>query len=93
MRQQPVVTHPDTKHAADVVENESGEHRARIDVEEGRHGADVEPGHGDCSNPVQSGLMFAAVQEHRGRHWRGYPPKEFSEKESPHHSSPAAAAL
>jgi hypothetical protein len=28
----------------------------------------VEPGHGNCGYPVQAGLMFPAVQEHRCRH-------------------------
>ena len=65
---QPVVAHADAEHPAGVIENECGEHRAGIHVEEGRHGADVKPGHGDCGNPVQACLMFAAVEKHRGRH-------------------------
>jgi len=68
MRQEPVVAHADAQHPAGVIENECGEHRAGIHVEEGRHGADVKPGHGDCGNPVQAGLMFAAIEKHRGRH-------------------------
>src|SRR5262245_54020511 len=61
VREQPVIAHADAKHPAHVVKNESGEYRAGVDVEEGRHGADVKAGHGDCGYPVQAGLMFTAV--------------------------------
>jgi len=63
MGQQPVVAHADAEHAADVVQNQCGEHRAGVCVKQSRHGADVEPGHGDCGYPVQARLVFTAVQK------------------------------
>jgi hypothetical protein len=61
MGQEPVISHAYAEHSAGVVQNQCGEHRTRVDVEESRHGADVEPGHGNCGYPVQAGLMFPAV--------------------------------
>ena len=68
MRQQPVVPHADAEHARDVVQNQRGEHRPVVDVEEGRYGADMKPGHGDRGNHVHAGLMLSPVHEHRCRH-------------------------
>ena len=68
VREQPVIRHSDAEHAACVVENQCGEHRAVVDIEERGYSSDMKAGHRDGRNPVQAMLMFAPIHKHRCRH-------------------------
>src|SRR6186997_1506011 len=68
MREQSVIGHPDAEHAAGVVKNECGEHRAVVDIKECGYGSDMKTRHRDGRDPVQAMLMFSPIHKHRCRH-------------------------
>src|SRR5687767_10277724 len=93
MCEQPVIRHPDAEHAARVIENQCGEHRTVIDIEQCGYGSDMKAGHRYGRNPVQAMLMFAPIHEHRCRHWRRRSSCQLPSEKSSNHNRAAADGL